>query len=218
MKKIIILLFISLFIFSCSEQEEEIVKVEKVDTTPKTILALGDSLTAGYGVGETENYPYKLGKKLEENGYKYDIINAGVSGDTSANLKSRASLYLEKNPDIVILVIGGNDGLRGLPVEDMKQNILDIIAMYEKDGVKIVLGGMDIPANLGLSYKSSFKNVYKEIADEKDKIYFYEYFLEGVAGDRMLNNDDLIHPNGGGYDIIVGKLFTFLEENKLINK
>lgn len=218
MKKIIILLFISLFIFSCSEQEEEIVKVEKVDTTPKTILALWDSLTAWYGVWETENYPYKLWKKLEENGYKYDIINAWVSWDTSANLKSRASLYLEKNPDIVILVIGWNDWLRWLPVEDMKQNILDIIAMYEKDGVKIVLWWMDIPANLWLSYKSSFKNVYKEIADEKDKIYFYEYFLEWVAWDRMLNNDDLIHPNWGWYDIIVGKLFTFLEENKLINK
>lgn len=218
MKKIIILLFFSLLIFSCSKQEEEIVKVEKVDTTPKTILALWDSLTAWYGVWETENYPYKLWKKLEENWYKYDIINGWVSWDTSANLKSRASLYLEKKPDIVILVIGWNDWLRWLPVEDMKQNILDIIDMYEKDWIKIVLWWMDIPANLWLSYKSSFKKVYKEIADEKDEIYFYEYFLEWVAWDRMLNTDDLIHPNWSGYDVIVTNLYTFLEDNKLLIK
>ncbi len=218
MKKIIILLFFSLFIFSCSKLEEEIVKVEKVDTTPKTILALWDSLTAWYGVWETENYPYKLWKKLEENGYKYDIINAWVSWDTSANLKSRASLYLEKNPDIVILVIGWNDWLRWLPVEDMKQNILDIIAMYEKSWVKIVLWWMDIPANLWLNYKDSFKKVYTEIADKKDEIYFFEYFLEWVAGNRMLNSEDMIHPNSSGYDVIVSNLYTFLEDNKLLIK
>jgi acyl-CoA thioesterase-1 len=218
MKKIILILLFSLFVFSCSKQEEQIVKVEKIDNKPKTILALWDSLTAWYGVGETENYPYKLWKKLEENWYKYNIVNAWVSWDTSANLKSRASLYLENKPDLVILVIWWNDWLRGLSVDDMKQNILDIIDMYEKNWIKIVLCWMDVPANLWLNYKDSFKKVYKEIAKERKKVYFYEFFLDRVAWIRMLNTEDMIHPNSSWYDIIVDKLFAFLEDNKLLNK
>lgn len=219
MKKIFTLLALSILLFSCSKKAQEPTNVVKVaDNKTKIILALGDSLTAWYGVWETENYPYKLWKKLEDNWYKYTIINAWVSWDTSANLKSRASLYLENKPDLVMLVIGWNDWLRWLSVDEMKQNILDIIDMYDKEWIKIVLCWMDVPANLWLSYRDSFKKVYKEIAKERKKVYFYEFFLDGVAWNRMLNTEDMIHPNSSWYDIIVGKLYTFLEDNKLLNK
>lgn len=218
MKKIIILLFLSLLVFSCSKQEQEVLKVNKIDTKPKTILALWDSLTAWYGVGETENYPYKLWKKLEENWYNYIVINAWVSWDTSDNLKSRASLYLEQKPDFVILVIGWNDWLRWLSTDNLKKNIIEIIDLFETNWVKVVLCGMDVPANLWLNYRSSFKKIYEEIADEKDSIYFFEFFLDWVAWNRLLNTDDMIHPNSNWYDVIVANLYKFLEEKNLLNK
>ncbi len=215
MKKIFLYIALLWFLFSCSsqdtlEQNEWAWEIKKRET----ILALWDSLTAGYWVEESENYPSKLQKKLDEAGYNYKVINAWVSWDTSLNLLSRASLYLEKEPQIVILVIWGNDGLRGLSTSDLKQNILQIIDTFPKS--KIVLWWMDIPANLWIAYRNEFKKIYKEIASERKEIYFLEYFLTSVGWKPQYNISDMIHPNSSGYEIIVKNLMDFLEENKII--
>lgn len=214
------LVFLSLFIFlSCSKNPS----VEKEDlweniiVKEKTIIALGDSLTAWYWVELSENYPTKLEKKLLENNYDYKIINAWISWDTSAWLKSRVSLYLEQNPEIVIIVIWWNDALRWLSTVDLKSNILSIIDTFP-DNTKIVLWGMDIPINLWLKYRNDFKNVYKEISKERENIYFLPYFLEWVWWNPNFNIDDNIHPNSQWYDIIVQNLYDFLIKNDVLTK
>lgn len=202
-------------LFSCNSQTEEIKPVSET-TQKQVILALWDSLTAGYGVEISESYPAKLQKNLDEEWYHYEVINAGVSGDTSANLLSRASLYLEKEPNIVILVIWWNDWLRWLSTDALKQNILGIIDTFPES--MIVLWGMDVPANLWLQYRNEFKKVYQVISKEREDIYFLEYFLEWVWGKQEYNISDMIHPNSAGYDIIVKNLMNFLEKNKVITK
>lgn len=222
MKKILLLLTFLLVFSSCSRS----ITNDEINTwtdtikseNEKIILSLWDSLTAWYWLPEEENYPTKLEKTLKENWYNYKIINAWVSWDTSENVKSRAELYLEKKPEIVILVIWWNDWLRWLSLEDLKQNILDIIDLYENAWVKVVLSWMDIPANLWIIYRNEFKNIYPEVASERDKIYFQDFFLDGVAWNKDLNIDDMIHPNWKWYDIIVENLFNFLENNKIITK
>ncbi|MDD2871316.1 MAG: arylesterase [Candidatus Gracilibacteria bacterium] len=219
MKKIFILLLMSFLLFSCTSKDNG-TNTQTGNTASeqqKTILALGDSLTAGLGVDSSDNYPSKLENLLAKNGYNYKVVNAGVSGDTSDGLKSRVGLYLELNPDIVIIVIGGNDGLRGLSTIDLKSNIINIIDSFPSS-TKIVLGGMDIPINLGLKYRNEFKNVYKEIAKQRENIYLIDYFLEGVGGVRELNNSDKIHPNSAGYDIVVKNLYDFLIKKDILEK
>lgn len=214
--KYIFLLF-SLFLFSCNTENQNDIISETIEIQQKEIiLALWDSLTAWYWVEESENYPTQLQKKLDEYWYKYEIINAWVSWDTSANLLSRSSLYLEKKPSIVILVIGGNDGLRWLSTVELQQNIWKIIDIFPD--AKIVLGWMDIPANLWISYRNDFKKVYTEIANEKKDIYFLDYFLEWVWGKKEYNISDMIHPNRDWYKIIVENLVKFLEKNNIITK
>ncbi|MDA9129290.1 arylesterase [Candidatus Gracilibacteria bacterium] len=183
----------------------------------KVILALGDSLTAGYGLPIEDSYPSQLSQKLQDDGYSYEIINAGVSGDTSSQLLDRSELYLDQNPDIAIIVIGGNDGLRGLSTDELKENILKIIDLYQENNITIVLGGMDIPVNLGLSYRNDFVEVYQEIADERD-VYFFESFLEDVGGVASLNQADRIHPTPEGYDIITDNLYEFLLSEDILQK
>lgn len=214
------LVFLSFFIlFSCSEnssiEKEDI--WEKIIEKQKNIITLGDSLTAWYWVELSENYPTKLEKKLLENNYDYKIVNAWISWDTSAWLKSRVSLYLEQNPEIVIIVIWWNDALRWLSTVDLKSNILSIIDTFP-DNTKIVLWGMDIPINLWLKYRNDFKNVYKEISKERENIYFLPYFLEWVWWNPNFNIDDNIHPNSEWYDIIVQNLYDFLIKNDVLTK
>lgn len=210
-----ILFIFTLFLFTCSKTDTQTIVVEK-KIENKVILALWDSLTAWYWVSENENYPSKLQKILDEKWYHYEIINAGVSWDTSANILSRASLYLEKKPEIVILVVWWNDWLRWISTKDLHKNIWNIIDTFS--GSKIVLSGMQLPANLWEQYGNDFKKVYFDISDEKKNIYFHPFFLEWVAGKSELNIEDMIHPNEKWYEIIVKNLFQFLEKHTLINK
>jgi len=220
MKKIII--FISfLFIFSCSNSDiitsndsnknEDIIK-----SYTWVILSLWDSITAWYWLDISYSYPSQLSDLLKENSYNYEVINAWISWDTSKQLKDRSMLYIEKNPDIVIIVIWWNDWLRWLELAQMKNNIQDIIDLYSDK--KIILWWMDIPVNLWLKYRNDFKNVYKELANENPDIYFIDFFLEWVAWDISLNLNDRIHPNKEGYSIIVNNLYNFMLKNNLLNK
>ncbi len=218
MKKIILFILL-LFLVSCSQTTEIVVeKNPNMEIRNKKIVALWDSLTAWYWLQEEESYPSKLQKKLQENWYNYEVINAWISWDTSDWLLSRAQLYLDTKPELVILVIGWNDWLRWLPTTKLEENILKIIDIYEESWVKVILWWMDVPLNLGLSYRNDFKEVYKDVADKKDKVEFFEFFLDWVAGKEEYNLDDMIHPNSNWYDIIVGNLYEFLDKNNIITK
>lgn len=220
MKKIIFI-FLFLFFSSCSNshvQEKENIKNWDSIQIQKTILALGDSLTAWYWVDLRENYPFLLEQKLKDNSYNYKVINWWISWDTSDWLKSRASLYLSQNPDIVIIVIWWNDWLRWLSTDNLKNNILEIIDIFSNNDTKIVLWWMDIPANLWSKYRKDFISLYKDISKERSDIYFIDYFLEWVWGVAKYNISDRIHPNLEWYKKIVDNLYNFLEKNKILKK
>lgn len=217
MKKIIIFLCF-LFLLWCSDSNTKNNSNTQNSSNTNTwvILALWDSITAWYWVDRQDNYPSMLEKKLSNNWFNYKVINAWVSWDTSKQLKERADLYLDKNPDIVILVIWWNDWLRGMSLEDMKNNISDIIDIYWNK--TIVLWWMDIPINLWLKYRSEFKDVYTQLAKEKKDIYFIPFFLKDVAWKSSFNLPDRIHPNKDWYNIVVDNLYDFLLDNNLLKK
>lgn len=215
MKNLIIILLL-LATMSC-QNEEEIINVE-VQKKDKIILALGDSLTAWLGLPLEDSYPSQLQDILRKNDFSYEVINAWVSGDTSENLLERVDLYLNdaaRIPELAILVIGANDGMRGQSLEELEENINQIVQKLKDKNVKIVIGWMKIPPNLGLFYASDFFKIYKRVA-EKNDIFLFDFFLEWVAGNRILNLDDGIHPNKEGYAVITQNLFDFLVNNKLV--
>ena len=179
------------------------------DTRP-VILAFGDSLTAGAGVEPSQNYPSRLQGKIDHAGYPYRVINSGISGDTSAQGLSRVQAASALRPSIAIVELGANDGLRGLPVETMRRNLSAIVDAFHAAGAKVILAGMEVPPNYGPVYADSFRNVFKTLAKEKH-IPLIPFFLEGVGGHAILNQDDGIHPNAEGYTIIVENVWKVLE-------
>ncbi len=174
------------------------------------ILALGDSLTAGFGVLEAESYPARLQTILRENGYPHKVVNAGVSGDTTAGGLRRLSWLLRHNPRIVILCLGANDGLRGLPVEEMYSNLKRILEKCREKKIIVLLAGMKITPNLGPEYTEKFENVYTRLAQEFGHPLI-PFLLEGVAGEKELTRDDGIHPTGAGYEIITNTVWASLQ-------
>lgn len=175
------------------------------------IVAVGDSLTEGLGVEEESAYPAVLEKKLRQQGYRYQVVNAGNSGETSSGTLSRIKWVLTLKPDIVILVIGANDGFRGIDPGLIKSNIGAIIKTLKEKNVTVVLGGMQIIQNLGRDYTNAFAELYPEIARSEDVI-FIPFFLAGVGADRSLNQADGIHPNAEGYRRIVDTVYPYVAE------
>ena len=174
------------------------------------IVALGNSLTAGLGVSPEESYPSQLQQRLDQSGYPYRVINAGVSGDTTSGALRRLSWVLKSQPRIVIIELGANDGLRGQPVKNIYGNLRQIIQGLQQAGVTVLLTGMKIPPNYGAEYTSQFSEMYDKLVDEF-QVAFMPFFLDGVAAHRDLNQADGIHPNGEGYSIIIDNLFKVLE-------
>ena len=177
---------------------------------PPRIVFLGDSLTAGYGLTRGEEVPALIQSRLSANGYRYEVVNAGVSGDTSAGGLSRLDWSLEGNVAALVVELGANDGLRGLPVAQMKQNLTEIITRAQQRGIKVILTGMEAPPNYGPLYTAEFRQVFRELAKEQDVI-FMPFYLDGVAGDPSLNLSDGIHPNAAGSRIIEERLWRVLE-------
>jgi acyl-CoA thioesterase-1 len=165
------------------------------------ILAFGDSLTAGYGVQPVEAYPARLQRRLDEQGRKYRVVNMGVSGDTTSGGRSRMRAALDQKPTIVILELGANDGLRGLPIAQMRLNLEGMIKDFQKGGAKVVLAGLTLPRNYGDAYVKSFENVYIELAKKYDAVLI-PFFLEGVAANPKYTLEDLMHPNAAGYALV----------------
>lgn len=175
-----------------------------------SIVAFGDSLTAGLGVPTDQSYPMRLQRALDVAGYAYRVVNAGVSGETTAGGARRVSWVLKNKPTIVILELGGNDGLRGLSLQETKTNLERIIQQLQQASVTVVLAGMKLPPNYGKDYTDGFESLYQALAKQY-RLTLIPFFLDGVAGSSSLNQADGIHPTGEGYRIIVEKILPTLE-------
>jgi len=195
----------------CSEESSVPVKAQPEKKYEGTIVAVGDSLTEGLGVDEELAYPAVLEEKLEKQGYPYQVINAGISGETSSGTLSRINWVLTLKPDIVILVIGANDGFRGIDPALIKSNIQTILRTLKEQNVTVVLGGMQMVQNLGRDYTGTFAEIYPEVARSEDVILF-PFFLAGVAADPGLNQADGIHPTAEGYQVIVDNITPYVIE------
>lgn len=175
-----------------------------------TIVALGDSLTAGLGVDETQAYPVVLERRLKADGHAVRVVNAGISGETSSGAVSRLEWVLSSlDPDLVILETGANDGLRGIDPKILRANLDHLITELKKAEVKVILTGMQMLPNLGPVYTSRFRAIYPQVA-KTHEIPLIPFFLEGVAGDRRYNQSDMLHPNAEGYRRIVDHIYPWV--------
>ena len=194
--------------------------VHPAETSEKPkIIAFGDSLTAGFGLTESESYPYLLQKMLERDGFDYEVINAGVSGDTSLGGLERADWTFDlPNVKIVILELGANDMLRGMPPGEMKRNLSQIIEKAKKRNIEVILCGMLAPPTAGQDYQREFNNAFADLAEEH-KLAFVPFILENVALRPELNQADGIHPNAEGEKIMTENVYRVLkpvlEKNKI---
>ena len=174
------------------------------------ILAFGNSLTAGFGVPDDQSYPSRLQNILIQNGYPHKVVNGGVSGDTTAGGVRRIKWLMKHAPDIVILELGANDGLRGLSLKEMESNLEQIIGVCKGGGARVLLTGMKVPPNYGEEYAVEFEKVFIRLA-EKHSLSLVPFFLEDVAGVREHTQPDGIHPLGSGYSIVVQTIWKYLE-------
>ena len=175
-----------------------------------TIVFLGDSLTEGYGLEKTEAFPFLFQQALKAKGYKdIKVINAGISGSTSASAPSRLKWYLRIKPTILVLALGANDGLRGVNPQAMKKNLATTIQLALDRNIQVVLAGMKIPRNYGSQYTREFESVYPELAEEF-KIPLIPFLLDGVATHPEMNLPDGIHPNSKGHQIIAKRILEKL--------
>ena len=175
----------------------------------RVILAFGDSLTAGLGLSDEASFPRQLEAALADQGVRVRVINAGVSGDTSAGGRARLDWAMAEAPELVIVELGANDGLRGLDPEGTYANLDDILTRLKKRGTKIVLAGMLAPPNLGREYGARFDGIYPRLAAAHD-VLFYPFFLAGVAARPKLNQADGIHPNAAGVAVIVEGIVPYI--------
>jgi acyl-CoA thioesterase-1 len=173
------------------------------------IVALGDSLTAGLGLDPGQAYPALLQQRLDAAGLKYDVVNAGVSGDTSAGGLRRVDWALEGDVKVLIVALGGNDALRGLPVEQLRGNLAAILERAKARGIKAILAGMEAPPNFGASYTAAFRQTYRDVAAEHGAVLI-PFLLEGVAGLPEMNQGDGIHPTAAGAQRVADTVWSAL--------
>jgi acyl-CoA thioesterase-1 len=179
------------------------------ETRPE-IVFLGDSLTAGLGLDTPLSFPSLIQQRLDDRGLPFAVVNAGVSGDTSAGGLRRLEWSLQGNPRVLIVALGGNDGLRGLPPDELKKNLAAIIEAGQRAGLQVILAGMEAPPNNGPDYTARFRRVYPELAKAYD-IPLIPFLLDGVAGDPALNQADGIHPNPEGARRVADTVWSALE-------
>jgi len=176
-----------------------------------TIVVLGDSLTAGYGLSQEAAFPARLEEALKNRGRQVRVVNSGVSGDTSMGGLARLDWSLGDHPDLVIVELGANDALRGLSPQQTRKNLDNILHRLRQNGVPALLTGMKAPRNMGEDYYNRFDRIYPELAQQY-KLPFYPFFLTGVVGKPGLNQADGIHPNSAGVEVIVKQVLPLVEE------
>ena len=178
------------------------------DTRP-VIVAFGDSLTAGHGLAPGQSYPDDLQKLLDQRGLRYRVVNQGISGDTTSGGLDRVRLALELKPAIVILELGANDGLRGLPLTATRANLAQMIDQFRRGGAKVLLAGMTLPRNYGPDYVGGFEQVFRDLAREKH-VSMIPFLLEGVATDPKLMQPDALHPTAEGTRRVAATVLRYL--------
>jgi acyl-CoA thioesterase-1 len=217
--------FLSLMLFfSCKEnskQNTENKSGEKEQTEErkdkkeeeKVILFFGNSLTAGMGLEPSEAFPALIKERIDSLGFEYEVINAGLSGETTASGKNRIDWVLSKEVAVFVLELGANDGLRGVPLAETRKNLQEIIDIVNEKNpnAEIILAGMQIPPNMGEAYTTEFRNIFPELA-KKNKLKLIPFLLDGVAGDPKLNQQDGIHPTAKGYKIVADNVWDVLKE------
>ncbi len=187
-------------------------QVLKEESKTRNIVFFGNSLTAGYGLDPREAFPALIQNKLDSLGLKYSVINAGLSGETTSGGDARVDWVLNQKPDIFVLELGANDGLRGIPLEETRANLQSIIDKVRKKNaeVEIVLAGMQIPPNMGPEYTSEFRTIFPDLAESND-IALIPFLLDGVAGNPDLNQRDGIHPTVEGQIIVASNVWSVLQ-------
>ncbi|MDT0644318.1 arylesterase [Zunongwangia sp. F363] len=192
-------------------QEEVISSDKKKDEATKTILFFGNSLTAGLGLESDETFPALIQEKIDSLNLDYRVINAGLSGETTAAGKNRINWVLKQNVDVFVLELGANDGLRGIALEETRENLQAIIDIVREKNpeTEIILAGMQIPPNMGQEYTSEFRNIFPELA-EKNNVHIIPFLLENVAGKPELNQQDGIHPTAEGQEIVAKNVWEIL--------
>ena len=177
----------------------------------KKIILLGDSITEGYGVSRDQAYPTLVQKRFDADGLHIRVVNAGISGSTSASAPSRVSWQLKQKPELVVLALGANDGLRGLPVRELEKNLARAIELCQKAKVRVMLAGMRVPPNLGETYAKDFAAVYQKLI-RKYSIPGIDFLLKDVGGVAELNQSDGIHPNEKGHAIVAKTVYEALKK------
>lgn len=214
-----------LFIYGCNSSSDQVEKVsidqkespEKSSSTASTnrkvILFFGNSLTAGYGVDPDERFTALIQEKLDSLDYSYEVINAGVSGETTASGSSRLDWVIKQQEvEVFVLELGANDGLRGIPTEETRKNLVEMIEKVRNKNAStdILLTGMMVPPNMGPDYSDAFTRIFPEVAKQKN-VSFMPFLLQDVAGESELNLEDGIHPNKKGHQIVAENLWPYLE-------
>ncbi|MFN8486369.1 MAG: arylesterase [Caldilineaceae bacterium] len=215
--RISLLMFVTLLFFAACGGSEPTPTPTVAPTTAAApvsgsagvIVAMGDSLTEGLGVSMDEAYPAQLERKLHADGYNFTVINAGVSGETSTGALARVNFVLKLKPDIVILGTGGNDSLRGIDPALTQKNITTLVRTFKEKNVIVILAGMQTVQNLGQDYTTKFKAIYPAVA-KAENVILIPFFLEGVAGDPKLMQNDFIHPKPEGYAIVVKNIYPYV--------
>jgi len=221
MKKVSIIIVGLIILFSgCTNNEKHAESnqnnTEKDSVTiakKKTIVFFGNSLTAGYGLSPSQAFPAIIQKKIDSLGLPYQVINAGVSGETSSGGKTRIDWILRQPVDIFVLELGANDGLRGIPLSETKKSLQSIIdkVKSKNPATKLLFAGMQIPPNMGQKYSTEFRNIYTELATI-NAMTLVPFLLEGVGGETNLNQEDGIHPTAEGHRIVAANLWRELEK------
>ena len=177
----------------------------------KTVVFFGDSITAGYGIALESAFPALIQKRVDSLGMNYQVINAGLSGETSAGGLQRIDWILRSKPAVFVLELGGNDGLRGLSLDETRKNLTAMIKKIREASseTKILLAGMQIPPNLGQAYTEEFRNLFAEVA-KKNKVELIPFLLVNVGGEKELNLADGIHPNGAGHKIVAETVWSYV--------
>lgn len=214
------LLIFMFFAMACGNNNNNVKtgEEEKKDTTSKTdnsktIVFFGNSLTAGYGLTPAEAFPALIQQKIDSLDLNYKVVNAGVSGETSSGGNSRIDWILREKPDLFVLELGANDGLRGIPLEETKKNLQAILDKVKLKNtiVKIMIAGMQIPPNMGQKYTSQFREIFPLLAKENNGTLI-PFLLEGVGGEVKFNQQDGIHPTAEGHQIVAENVWKEMEK------
>jgi acyl-CoA thioesterase-1 len=200
MKKIIFILFFL-----------SLTQAPAVYAEPKKLVVLGDSITEGLGVAKSAAFPSLLEAKLNQKKTMWTVINSGVSGSTTASAPGRIKWMLKNKPDVVLIVLGANDGLRGLKIEQSEKNLSEAIQMAQEVHIKVILGGLYMPPNYGKDYTEKFKNMYLHLA-KKYKLFLVPFILDKVAGNPKYTQPDGLHPNEEGHKVVAETIYQAIKD------